>query len=64
LFKPFQTTKPHGMGIGAFESIQYVHELGGKMDVNSHPGAGTCVTFLLPLFHQSRSPGLTDRALA
>jgi signal transduction histidine kinase len=30
LFKPFQTTKPAGMGIGAYESFQYVHELGGK----------------------------------
>ncbi len=30
LFKPFQTTKPTGMGIGAYESFQYVHELGGR----------------------------------
>ena len=29
LFKPFQTTKTTGMGIGAYESFQYVRELGG-----------------------------------
>jgi len=52
LFKPFQSTKQQGMGIGAYESLQYVRELGGKMEVSSQPGEGTCVTFLLPLFHQ------------
>jgi signal transduction histidine kinase len=51
LFKPFQSTKEHGMGIGAFESRQTVHELGGKMEVVSEPGRGTTLTFLLPLFH-------------
>ncbi|MBN8503269.1 MAG: PEP-CTERM system histidine kinase PrsK [Burkholderiales bacterium] len=51
LFKPFQTTKQQGMGIGAYESLQYVQELGGKMEVQSEPGQGSAVTFLLPLFH-------------
>lgn len=49
LFKPFQTTKEAGMGIGAYESFQYVQELGGKMSVDSKEGAGTVVTLLLPL---------------
>ncbi len=53
LFKPFQTTKKQGMGIGAFESLQYVRELGGKMEVQSEPDRGTCITFLLPLFHST-----------
>lgn len=64
LFKPFQSTKQQGMGIGAYESLQYVRELGGKMEVHSQPGEGTCVTFLLPLFHQQPTNGLSDRALA
>lgn len=51
LFKAFQSTKAHGMGIGAFESMQYVRELGGKVEVTSAPGRGTTLTFLLPLFH-------------
>ncbi|MEF8751552.1 MAG: XrtA/PEP-CTERM system histidine kinase PrsK [Candidatus Accumulibacter necessarius] len=50
LFKPFQTTKPTGMGIGAYESFQYVHELGGKLSVDSAVDIGTQVDLLLPLF--------------
>lgn len=49
LFKPFQTTKVAGMGIGAYESFQYVQELGGKVQVDSEEGRGTVVTLLLPL---------------
>ena len=50
LFRPFQTTKKTGMGIGAYESFQYVRELGGSISVQSEPGSGTEVTLLLPLF--------------
>lgn len=49
LFRPFQTTKKHGMGIGAYESFQYVQELGGKVEVRSQLGQGTTITLLLPL---------------
>jgi signal transduction histidine kinase len=49
LFKPFQTTKPAGMGIGAYESFQYIHELGGRISVESELDAGTEVSLLLPL---------------
>ncbi|MDE2598553.1 MAG: PEP-CTERM system histidine kinase PrsK [Rhodocyclaceae bacterium] len=50
LFKPFQTTKEAGMGIGAYESFQYVQELGGRIDVGSELGVGTRVTMVFPLF--------------
>ena len=53
LFKPFQTTKPSGMGIGAYESFQYVQELGGRIHVDSTPNVGTSVGLLLPLFELS-----------
>jgi putative PEP-CTERM system histidine kinase len=49
LFRPFQTTKKMGMGIGAYESMQYVKTLGGRITVESEPGQGTTVSVLLPL---------------
>jgi putative PEP-CTERM system histidine kinase len=48
LFKPFQTTKQAGMGIGAYESFQYVRELGGDIAVMSEVGVGTRITVKLP----------------
>jgi len=50
LFKPFRTTKPSGMGIGAFESQQYVSELGGRILVDSAVGRGSRFTIYLPGF--------------
>jgi signal transduction histidine kinase len=50
LFKPFQSTKQAGMGIGAYESAQYIRELGGELQVDSQKNAGTTVTMILPLF--------------
>ena len=49
LFRPFNSTKTSGMGIGSYESFQYVKELGGSIDVKSDMGRGTVVTLLLPL---------------
>ncbi|MHB1198053.1 MAG: XrtA/PEP-CTERM system histidine kinase PrsK [Polaromonas sp.] len=58
LFKPFQTTKQAGMGIGAYESFQYVQELGGRIEVDSEPGQGTTVKMLLPLFENQKESDL------
>lgn len=58
LFKPFQTTKSAGMGIGAYESFQYVQELGGRIDVQSEPDVGTTVTIQLPLFETRKESDL------
>ena len=49
LFKPFQSTKPTGMGIGVYESQQYVAGLGGSIRIESREGAGTRVELRLPL---------------
>jgi putative PEP-CTERM system histidine kinase len=48
LFKPFETTKSTGMGIGVYESAQYVRSLGGEIQVESVSEAGTRVRVLLP----------------
>lgn len=49
LFKPFDTTKGNaGLGIGMYESREFVRELGGDMHVQSEPGKGTTVALHLP----------------
>ena len=48
LFKPFETTKASGMGIGVYESQQYVAALGGRIEVESEEGRGTRVVVRLP----------------
>ncbi len=49
LFKPFDSTKGlTGMGIGAFESREFVQALGGRIDVCSKPGKGTDFFIRLP----------------
>jgi putative PEP-CTERM system histidine kinase len=55
LFRPFQTTKPSGMGIGAYEVSQYVGEIGGLMEVESKPAAGTRIKVMLPLYQEHAS---------
>jgi putative PEP-CTERM system histidine kinase len=50
LFRPFNSTKRSGMGIGSYESFQYIKELGGSIEVKSELGQGSVVTLLLPLF--------------
>lgn len=50
LFRPFNSTKTSGMGIGTYESFQYVRELGGSIDVQSEVGQGTVITLQLPVF--------------
>ena len=49
LFKPFDSTKSAGMGIGVFESREYITELGGTLDVSSQPRLGTTFKVVLPL---------------
>ena len=48
LFRPFETTKKTGMGIGAYECREYVHELRGEIKVVSYLDQGTTFTVSLP----------------
>lgn len=56
LFRPFSSTKQSGMGIGSYESFQYIRELGGNLSVASRVGQGTVVTVQLPLFEAGQGP--------
>jgi len=48
LFRPFETTKTSGMGIGAYECREYVRELRGELNVASHVNQGSTFTVSLP----------------
>ena len=61
LFRPFNTTKHNGMGIGTYESFQYIRELGGQISVLSQPGQGTTITVTLPLFEARHGSDLLRR---
>jgi putative PEP-CTERM system histidine kinase len=48
LFRPFQTTKDQGLGIGLYQCKSIVDAAGGTIAINSAPGAGTRVQVTLP----------------
>lgn len=49
LFKPFDTTRGNaGMGIGMYESREFIRQLQGDIKVRSEPGKGTVVTLYIP----------------
>ena len=49
LFRPFQTTKKNGLGIGLFQSKMIVEAHNGRVQVESQPGKGTTFQIILPL---------------
>ena len=49
LFRPFQTTKKKGIGIGMFHSKMIVEAHRGRIEVESEPGKGTAFRVLLPI---------------
>jgi putative PEP-CTERM system histidine kinase len=63
LFKPFKSNKTSGMGIGAYESQQYVMSLGGRIDVQSELGVGTRIRVILPTL-ESPAPTRAQEQLA
>jgi signal transduction histidine kinase len=48
LFRPFQTTKRNGLGIGMFQSKMIVEAHRGKIEVQSETGKGTTFRVFLP----------------
>jgi hypothetical protein len=49
LFKPFQTTKSHGLGIGLFHCKNIVEAHQGRIEVESEAGKGSLFRILLPV---------------
>jgi signal transduction histidine kinase len=58
LFKPFESTKATGMGIGTYEAREYVRELGGRIEVETREAQGTIFRVVLPLHDPKRAPEL------
>ncbi len=52
LFQPFESTKGT-MGIGVFQVREYVHKLGGQLDVESQVGIGSTFRLRIPLSSHS-----------
>ena len=48
LFRPFATTKPKGVGLGLYTCRELVRALGGRVEVESSRGSGTCFRVVLP----------------
>jgi len=49
LFKPFETTKKKGMGVGLYQCRQIIEGHGGRIEVKSAEGEGSAFTVWLPL---------------
>jgi two-component system NtrC family sensor kinase len=51
IFDPFFTTKKEGVGTGLGLSVSYniIKKNGGRLEVKSRPGEGTCFSIFLPL---------------
>lgn len=60
LFKPFVSSKPGGFGIGAFEARALATALGGRIDVTSREGEGSC--FRVTLKPASGHPSHVEEA--
>ncbi|MET0648086.1 MAG: ATP-binding protein [Pyrinomonadaceae bacterium] len=72
LFRPFSTTKNKGIGLGLFTCREVVEVHGGRLEVESSPGAGTRFRVVLPsrLFQSGerrerplKAPAVTESAL-
>jgi len=58
LFQPFASTKEGGFGVGAFEARALVTAMGGRIEVESRPGEGSCFTIILPSARTTAAPSL------
>ncbi|WP_426266959.1 XrtA/PEP-CTERM system histidine kinase PrsK [Sphingomonas sp. LHG3443-2] len=63
LFAPFASTKQNGFGIGAYEARTLIHAMGGRLTVESRPGAGARFTITLPV-STAEAADISERLIA
>jgi putative PEP-CTERM system histidine kinase len=61
LFQPFRSTKPGGFGIGAYEAREIARQHGGRLEVVSREGEGSCFAIVLPLAGVETGVGVVPR---
>ncbi len=49
LFRPLETRKPNGTGVGAWQARELARRAGGDVTVSSRPGHGTTMRLILPI---------------
>jgi putative PEP-CTERM system histidine kinase len=61
LFRPFQTTKTRGLGIGLYQCRHFIQAFGGSLTAESEKGKGTRMTIRLPVVANSPAAVSVDR---
>jgi len=54
LFRPFQSSKPGGFGIGAYEARELIRRMNGGLEVESREGLGTRFILRFPHFEAAQ----------
>jgi signal transduction histidine kinase len=61
LFQPFETTKGNaGMGVGVYESREFIRSLGGEIEVSSEVNKGTIFTVRIPVRENISNPSFIE----
>ncbi|RPJ62376.1 MAG: hypothetical protein EHM24_25945, partial [Acidobacteria bacterium] len=61
LFRPFQTTKSRGLGIGLYQCRHLIQAMGGTLTAESVEGRGTRMTIRLPAEPEAEHPAAPGR---
>jgi putative PEP-CTERM system histidine kinase len=64
LFRPLDSAKSDGFGLGAYQTRELVRQLGGRLDVDSKIGRGTIMRVILPRKEDQALPRLHSQGIS